>query len=261
VSEAPSERDEVIARAMDTFPEAVPYLADLCADFDELGSSVNDAMTLLHEAGAAPGEAIDLGCGKGVFAIALANRGWRVRGVDLHPVFIDEACERAAEAELADACSFSEGDLVALAEATPAESVDLALLVSVGRPWGSLEATVDALRRIVRPGGFMLIDDAYLEGDAPAPPGYDGYASLAETERVLESRGDRVVGRRMPTQAEAKARHERELGWLRRRGAEVVERDPVAKPIVERFLAQQEGAYEDLVGPARGAMWLLRRGG
>ena len=260
MSEAPSERDAVIARAMDTFPEAVPELADLCADFDELGSSVADAMALLEDAGAEPGTAMDLGCGKGVFAIALADRGWSVRGVDLHPVFVEEACERAADAELADRCRFSEGDLVALADATPAASVDLALLLSIGRPWGSLEATVDALRRIVRPGGFMLVDDAYLEGEAPAPPGYDGYASLAETERVLESRGDRIVGRRMPTQDEAAARHERALGWLRRRGAELVERDPVARPIVERFLAQQEGAYEDLVGPARGAMWLVRRG-
>ncbi|MFG0273459.1 MAG: class I SAM-dependent methyltransferase [Phycisphaerales bacterium] len=255
------ERDAIIARAMDTPPEAVPYLAELCADFDELGSSVDDAMALLDGAGAPPGAAIDLGCGKGVFAIALAKRGWRVRAVDLHPPFLDEVRRRAADAGVGDRVEVVEGELEAEAARTAAGSLDLALLMSIGRPWGTLAETVGALRRLVRPGGWILIDDAYLEGDRPAGPEYDGYASLEATERDLVAHGDAIVGRRIVSHEEGRIRHERELGWLRARGAAIVARDPAAAPVIERFLAQQAGAYDDLVGPVRGAMWLLRRGG
>jgi SAM-dependent methyltransferase len=245
---------------MDTPPEAVPYLADLCADFNELGSSVDDAMALLHEAGAGPGAAIDLGCGKGVFAIALAERGWRVRAVDLHPPFLDEARRRADAAGVAERVAVVEGDLVAEAAGVADAGLDLALLVSIGRPWGSLVETVAALRRIVRPGGWVLIDDAFIEGDRTAAPEYDGYTPLAATERDLVAHGDAIVGRRIVSDDEGRRRHERELGWLRARAAAIVARDPTAAPVIERFLDQQAGAYEDLVGPVRGAMWLLRRG-
>jgi SAM-dependent methyltransferase len=44
-----------------------------------------------------PGEAIDLGMGEGRNAIFLAQRGWRVTGVDLSDVGVAQAKKRAAE--------------------------------------------------------------------------------------------------------------------------------------------------------------------
>ncbi len=49
---------------------------------------------------AAPGRALDLGCGTGTNAIALARRGWRVTGLDFAPKAIRSARRKAAREHL-----------------------------------------------------------------------------------------------------------------------------------------------------------------
>jgi SAM-dependent methyltransferase len=44
------------------------------------------------------GRALDLGCGSGIWAVALAKRGWRVTGVDFVPKALRRARERANNA-------------------------------------------------------------------------------------------------------------------------------------------------------------------
>ncbi len=53
-----------------------------------------------EEAGREPpyGAALDLGCGSGIWSVALANRGWDVTGIDLIPRALDRARQRANEA-------------------------------------------------------------------------------------------------------------------------------------------------------------------
>lgn len=53
-----------------------------------------------EEAGREPpyGRVLDLGCGSGIWAVALARRGWQVTGVDVVPKALRRARERAREA-------------------------------------------------------------------------------------------------------------------------------------------------------------------
>jgi SAM-dependent methyltransferase len=44
------------------------------------------------------GRVLDLGCGSGIWAVALAQRGWQVTGVDFVPKALRRARERAKEA-------------------------------------------------------------------------------------------------------------------------------------------------------------------
>jgi SAM-dependent methyltransferase len=57
-----------------------------------------NAQLLAEASQLAPGRALDLGCGEGADAIWLAQRGWRVTGVDVSAVALERAAAHAAEA-------------------------------------------------------------------------------------------------------------------------------------------------------------------
>ncbi|HEV2061811.1 MAG TPA: class I SAM-dependent methyltransferase [Solirubrobacteraceae bacterium] len=61
------------------------------------------------------GEALDLGCGGGIWAVELARRGWRVTGIDIVSAAVERARQRAREAGVE--VRFLEGDVTALREA------------------------------------------------------------------------------------------------------------------------------------------------
>ena len=54
---------------------------------------------------------VDLGCGTGREAVYLAERGYRVTGVDYTKVALRRARRRAARAGVADRCRFVDGDV------------------------------------------------------------------------------------------------------------------------------------------------------
>jgi SAM-dependent methyltransferase len=60
------------------------------------------------------GPVLDLGCGSGIWAVKLAQRGWNVTGVDFVPKALRRARERAREAGVE--VRFVQGDVTKLAE-------------------------------------------------------------------------------------------------------------------------------------------------
>lgn len=70
-----------------------------------------------EEAGREPpyGQALDLGCGSGIWAVKLAARGWQVTGVDFVPKALRRARERADQAGVE--LQLIEGDVTALTSA------------------------------------------------------------------------------------------------------------------------------------------------
>jgi SAM-dependent methyltransferase len=75
--------------------EHIATLPDVTAQISELFDR--------EEAGRRPpyGPALDLGCGSGIWAVELAQRGWRVTGVDVVPKAVRRARERARRAGVA----------------------------------------------------------------------------------------------------------------------------------------------------------------
>jgi SAM-dependent methyltransferase len=72
------------------------------------------ALLVREEEGREPpyGQALDLGCGSGIWAVRLAGRGWQVTGLDFVPKALRRARERAQEAGVE--VRLIEGDVTAL---------------------------------------------------------------------------------------------------------------------------------------------------
>ncbi len=100
-----------------------------------------------------PGRALDLGCGPGVLALALAERGWTVTGVDFAEAAIGLA--RRAAADRALQVSFVVADF---AEWSPAEPFDLVVSAYALPPRGAQrDAALAVARRALAPGGTLVV--------------------------------------------------------------------------------------------------------
>ena len=121
---------------------------------DPAGTIVPDRVLAraLAEAGLPPGRALDLGCGAGELALALARAGWTVLGVDWAEEAVRLANAAAARGELA--ARFVVGDT------TTWRSADLFDLVvsTYALPGGAASRAVLATATAaLRPGGTLMI--------------------------------------------------------------------------------------------------------
>jgi len=134
---------------------------------------------------------LDVTCGPGLYALELARRGCVVHGVDFSPASIRHARQTAAEAGLAERCTFELGDVRVmdvpaehfeaalflygqLAVFSPAEAADLlrrcaqALRPPAEGPGGRLAVELLDFDRIDKTEGtWWFTDDSGLWGDYP----------------------------------------------------------------------------------------------
>jgi SAM-dependent methyltransferase len=115
-----------------------------------------------------PGRALDLGCGSGAHAVAMAERGWDVTGVDQIAKAIRRATARARSAGVA--VRFVQGDVTRLDPATVGR--DHQLFLDVGCFHGLDDEQRSAMGRCVEhiaaPEATLLML-AFRPGGAPKP--------------------------------------------------------------------------------------------
>lgn len=106
-------------------------------------------------------QVVDIACGKGGFLIRLAEAyGARGLGVDISPFYIAEA-ERRLKARAASAgIAFTRMNG---ADFKPDEPRSLDLASCIGGSWifGGHAHTLEALLRLVRPGGWVVVGEPY----------------------------------------------------------------------------------------------------
>jgi len=120
-------------------------------------------MGVFERFGAAPVSLLDVACGSGEFALAMAQRGLRVTGVDQSPEMLAIA-RRAAEQQKV-AVEFLQQDMRALAVSAPADAAtclydSLNYLITDA----DLRQTLAAVAAALRPEGLFLFDMNTIQG-------------------------------------------------------------------------------------------------
>jgi ubiquinone/menaquinone biosynthesis C-methylase UbiE len=110
----------------------------------ELGLSAR--RIVLRLLGDGPGRLLDVGCGGGAHAVAFAERGWLVTGIDVSPVQLKLARARGVEVLEADAAALPfEGT-----------SFDAAVSVFTHTDVDDFPAVMRETARVLRPGGRLV---------------------------------------------------------------------------------------------------------
>ena len=156
-------------------------------------------LSLLHRVGVRPGMAcLDAGSGGGDVSFDLArltSPGGRVVGIDSDQTMIEMARRETAERKL-DNAEFWLAD-IARSELEPKFDLVYArfLLTHLRDPG----ATLARLRRALRPGGVLVVEDIDLRGHFchPDHPAFRRYVDLY-TETVRRRGGDANIGLRLP---------------------------------------------------------------
>lgn len=104
---------------------------------------------------------LDVACGTGLFACALAPQVWRVLACDISPAMVARTRARARRKKLGNLAART-GDITALPLAD--DVVDAAVAGNVLHLLEEPERAVAELKRVVRPGGYIAVPCYVLTG-------------------------------------------------------------------------------------------------
>lgn len=138
-----------------------------------------------------PGRALDLGCGEGRNAVWLAERGWRVTGVDFSEVALAKAARLAEDRDasvdwvLADLLDYR----------PPARRFDLVALLYLQLPAPERTLVLGRAAAAVAPGGRLFVLGHHTRNLAEGHGGPKDAAVLFTPEDVTADLADLVVER------------------------------------------------------------------
>ncbi len=137
-------------------------------------------------------EVIDMPCGQGGVSIPLVKKyGVKVTGYDIVPSYTRYATQLAKKKGVGRCCKFIVKDI---REVVKQKNVcDLLLWVGPPHVWGAAKPTIKKLRGLVRPGGVIVIADAYLNPRIKKTGMLKNYENFKDTTKGYTSLGDKLI--------------------------------------------------------------------
>ena len=251
---------EMIAYALEVDPQLLPWMPEILADFDALGSDANAIVQVLRMLDLPPSvRVVDLGCGKGAVAVAIARAiGCAVEGIELFAPFVEACRDRAIAAGVSGLCRFRHADILKVAGRI--QPADVAIHAALGDVLGPPDDTVGVVRRFVRPGGLILVSDGYVKDGGSADfPGFGAVGSRTDMQQRLQAHGD-VLKHEVVQQADCTDAYGRELAQIRARVERLAAHRPDLADALMRYLDNQAREYAYLAANINPAIWVLQRG-
>lgn len=242
-----------VAQSLDCPLELLPDARRLFHGLDAIGSEPESLVSAMRTwAGELNGRMfLELGCGFGAPGRALAREcGVQVLGVDALTEFVDEARVRAESAGVADRCRYRNDDLRRMLSAEG--RFDGVIWAAMGEALGDLRDTVRQLRRLVKPGGWVVI-----QADAVASQGQsDATASRA----ALTAFGDELARDVSVPHWQLREADRARQQALRTAGEAIASEDPFRAATVMLFLERQQREASG-ASKRESSIWVLRRRG
>ena len=247
--------------------ELLPFLPYLLQDFWELGSDPEVMCGLIqkHVDLSPETRVLDLACGKGAISVKIAERlQAKVKGIDILPEFIEYAVRKASEYNATDLCEFIIGDIN---EAIDHEKdYDIVIFGAAGIVLGNPAEMLRKLKSVIKPGGYILIDEGYLPDNVKqSDVKCNSYELLTEKQWATLFREaelelvDTVFDENNNTPASGD--RETGMGFITARADELIEMHPDKKAIFEGYVLNQQNEYDDIDNTLICATWILKKHG
>lgn len=188
---------------------------------------------------------LDIACGKAEQLLRIIKHHDAAGvGVDISPYEIKEANRRATARNLTDRIELIEGD-GAKYEAEP-NSFDLAMCLGASWVWGGHLGTLEALKKLVKPGGLIVVgepyklkepDSGYVEREPEFAP---SIATHAENVSIAQDDAGLTLLYAIVSNHDDWDRYE----GLRLRAAELFAEENPNDPDVPEILEKQRTAYD-----------------
>lgn len=252
--------EQSIDDSLEVEKHLLPYMPYLLQDMWVLGSSEDHIFEALRDLNLPSDQTtvLDLGCGKGGVSVRLAEKfGFKVTGVDVMDVFLDDARTKAEEHHVSHLCQFINQDIHEFV--SDDHHFDVVILASLGGILGDLNQTVSKLRNQVRTGGYLLIDDGYLrDKNSLDRKGYDHYRNHQNTINELTMYNDKIIREISTTEFSLKINDEY-LSLIRKRGAELIKKHSELKDDITTYIRLQEEECDIIENEIEGALWLIQK--
>jgi ubiquinone/menaquinone biosynthesis C-methylase UbiE len=234
--------------------ELIPFLPYLLQDLWELGSSPKDIieMTFKYIKSSNKTKVMDLACGKGAVSIQMAKvLGCKVKGIDMIPDFVIYAAEKSREYGVEQICEFVVGDInVAVEKET---GYDIVIFGAAGNVLGSPEETLLKLKRVVRRGGYIFIDDAYASDGADSD-----YLTRDQWLTIICRAGLKLIDEKFIDEDELSRINREQQALIARRATELAKENPNKESLFGDYIRSQLAECDEIENQISGVTMLLQ---